>query len=183
MDIPIYMDELDRLEDAYFGKVQAKNEREQAKLRGLYSYCYAMKVPTKPGVHVPYNLLAFLAKVAPKDCEEEYIAEKLQNSGYLKQGQTIDESLKKRVEYAFNWIKDFEEIKETAVTLVDEEKHSEKPQPATGQTLQNRVHDPLGRTPRTETGPLHTCDGQTERHKRVGTGNKEPSITRQASPT
>jgi len=124
MAIPIYMDELDRLEDAYFGKVQAKNEREQAKLRGLYSYCYGMKVPTKLSVHVPYNLLAFLAKVAPKGCEEQYITEKLQNSGYLKQGQTFDKSLKKRVEYAFNWIRDFEEIKETAVTLVDEEKQA-----------------------------------------------------------
>ncbi len=65
-----------------------------------------------------------MAKVAPKGCEEQYITEKLQNSGYLKQGQTFDDSLQKRVEYAFNWIRDFEEIKETAVTLVDEEKQA-----------------------------------------------------------
>lgn len=122
MDIPIYMDELDRIEDVYFGKKQAKNEHEQERLRGLYAYCYAMKPPASPSVHAPYNLLTYLAKVAPKGSEEQYIAEKLHTSGYLKQGQTFDESLKKRVEYAFNWARDFEEIKETAVTLTEEEK-------------------------------------------------------------
>jgi lysyl-tRNA synthetase class 1 len=81
-----------------------------------------MKPASEPTVHVPYNLLTYLAKVAPKGSEEKYIAEKLQASGYLKQGQTLGENLKKRVEYAFNWAKDFEEIKETAVTLTEEEK-------------------------------------------------------------
>jgi len=122
MDIPIYMDELDKIEDVYFGKKQAKNERELEKLRGLYAYCYAMKPPSKPSVHVPYNLLTYLAKVAPKGREEQYIMEKLQASGYLKQGPVSIESLKKRIEYASNWTRDFEEIKETAVTLSDEEK-------------------------------------------------------------
>jgi lysyl-tRNA synthetase class 1 len=124
MDIPIYMDELDHLEDVYFGKKQAKNEREREKLRGLYAYCYALKPPTEPTVHVPYNLLTYLAKVAPKSFREKYIAEKLQASGYLKQGQSFDENLKTRVDYSFNWAKDFEEIKETAVTLTEEEKQA-----------------------------------------------------------
>jgi lysyl-tRNA synthetase class 1 len=124
MDIPIYMDELNHLEDVYFGKKPAKNEREREKLRGLYTYCFAMKPPSEPSVHVPYNLLTYLAKVAPKGSEEQYLAEKLQVSGYLKQGQTFDESLRKRVEYAFNWTKDFEEIKETAVTLTEDEKRA-----------------------------------------------------------
>jgi len=124
MDIPIYMDELDHLEDLYFGKKQAKNERELEKLRGLYTYCHTMKPPSEPTVHVPYNLLTYLVKVAPKGSEEKYISEKLQASGYLKQGQTLDENLKKRVEYAFNWAKDFEEIKETGVTLTEEERRA-----------------------------------------------------------
>jgi lysyl-tRNA synthetase class 1 len=124
MDIPIYMDELGHLEDVYFGKKQAKNERELEKLRGLYAYCFAMKPPLGPRVHVPYNLLTYLTKVAPKGSEEQYITEKLQASGYLKQGQALDESLRKRVEYAFNWNRDFGEIKETAVTLTEKEKEA-----------------------------------------------------------
>jgi len=34
--------------------------------------------------------------------------------------------LKRRIEYAFNWIRDFEEIKETAVSLTTEEKEAIK---------------------------------------------------------
>jgi lysyl-tRNA synthetase class 1 len=121
-DIPPYMNELDFLEDLYFGVKKAKDEREFTKLRGLYAYCYAMKIPTKPGVHVPYNLMTFLAKMAPKGCEEEFIAGKLQAYGYLQKGQALDDGLRKRVEYAFNWVRAFEEIKETGASLTSSEK-------------------------------------------------------------
>ena len=76
-----------------------------------------MKPPAKPSIHVPYNLLAFLVKMAPKECVNDYVAEKLQSYGYLQKGQTLDADLSKRIEYALNWTRDFEEIKETAVTL------------------------------------------------------------------
>ena len=76
-----------------------------------------MKPPAKPGIHVPYNLLAFLVKMAPKECLNSYVAEKLQSYGYLQKGQAIDSGLQKRIEYALNWTRDFEEIKETSVEL------------------------------------------------------------------
>jgi lysyl-tRNA synthetase class 1 len=120
-DIPSYMNELDYLEDVYFGKEKV-GEKELVKLRGLYEYCWGMKPPAKPSVHVPYNLLAFLVKMAPKDCATEFITEKLQGYGYLQKNQQVDAGLAERFEYAFNWIKDFEEIKETAVSLTSEEK-------------------------------------------------------------
>ena len=123
-DIPTYMNELDSLEEVYFGKKPTKDERELVKLRGLYEYCWAMKPPAKPSAHVPYNLLAFLAKMAPKDNADEFIAEKLQSYGYLQKNQQIDADLKKRVEYAFNWIGDFEEIKETPTNLTSEEQEA-----------------------------------------------------------
>lgn len=126
MDIPVYMDELDYLEDVYFEKRGAKDEREEAKLRGLFEYCWAMKPPVKPSLQVPYNLLTYLAKVAPKGCEEEYIDEKLRSYGYLKQGEVLDDSLRRRIEYAFSWVADFEEIKETSVSLSPEEKAAMK---------------------------------------------------------
>jgi lysyl-tRNA synthetase class 1 len=120
-DIPLYMNELDYLEDVYFGKKQV-SEKEATKLRGLFEYCYVMKPPVKQSVHVPYNLMAFLVKMAPKECVNDYVAEKLQSYGYLQKGQVLDANLKQRIEYALNWIRDFEEIKETAVTLTSEEK-------------------------------------------------------------
>jgi hypothetical protein len=42
-----------------------------------------MKPPSKPSIKVPYNLLTFLAKMAPKEKEEEFITEKLRSYGYL----------------------------------------------------------------------------------------------------
>jgi lysyl-tRNA synthetase class 1 len=121
-DIPSYMNELDNLEDVYFGKKPAKDEKELVKLRGLYEHCWVMKPPAKPSVHAPYNLLTFLAKMAPKDCQTEFITEKLRSYGYLRKDQAIDADLAKRIEYAFNWIRDFEEIKETATVLSNGEK-------------------------------------------------------------
>ncbi len=120
-DIPAYMNELDYLEDVYFGKKQAA-EKEAAKLRGLFEYCYVTKLPTKLSIHVPYNLMAFLVKMAPKECLEDYVAEKLQSYGYLQKGHALDANLKQRIGYALNWTRDFEEIKETDVTLSSEEK-------------------------------------------------------------
>jgi lysyl-tRNA synthetase class 1 len=121
-DIPSYMNEMDYLEDLYFGKKTAKDERELVKLKGLYEYCWALKPPTKPSIHAPYNLLTFLAKMAPKGREEEFIAEKLRNYGYLQKNQFPDKELKKRFDYASNWAIDFEEIKETSVSLADQER-------------------------------------------------------------
>jgi lysyl-tRNA synthetase class 1 len=123
-DIPSYMNELDQLEDVYFGKKQAKDERELVKLRGLYEHCWVMKPPEKPSIHVPYNLLTFLAKMAPKENAEEFIEEKLRSYGYLQEDQHADEALRKRLEYAFNWDQDFGEIKETSINLKPEEKNA-----------------------------------------------------------
>ncbi|MEM0216994.1 MAG: lysine--tRNA ligase [Candidatus Bathyarchaeia archaeon] len=120
-DIPHYMNELDYLEDIYFGKVSIPDKRELAKLRGLYEYCWALKPPPNPSVHVPYNLLVYLAKIAPKGQELDFITDKLREYGYLRKNQSIDENLKKRINYALNWVQDFEEIKETIISLTEPE--------------------------------------------------------------
>ncbi len=123
-DIPTYMNELDYLEDVYFGKKQAKDEREFVKLRGLYEHCWVMKPPAKPSVHVPYNLLTFLTKMAPEENQVAFIEEKLRGYGYLQKDQHADEAFRKRVAYAINWNTDFAEIKETPVNLKPEEKNA-----------------------------------------------------------
>ena len=125
-DIPSYMNEVDYLEDLYFGRKTLKDEKELTKLKGLYEYCWMLKPPSKPSITVPYNLLTFLAKMAPKSREEEFITEKLRSYGYLQKSQAFDEGLKRRVEFAFNWIRDFEEIKETVISLASEEKEALK---------------------------------------------------------
>jgi len=120
-DIPAYMNELDYMKDIYFGKKQV-GEKEATRLKGIFQYCYVMKPPAKPSIHVPYNLMAFLVKMAPKECINDYITEKLQSYGYLQKGQTIDSELQQRIQYAINWTTDFEEIKETNVELTAEER-------------------------------------------------------------
>ncbi len=120
-DIPVYMNELDYLEDVYFGK-KLVGEKEAVKLKGLYEYCWVMKPPAKPSIHVPYNLMAFLVKMAPKECLNDYVTEKLQSYSYLQKNQPLDAGLQKRIEYALNWTGDFEEIKETQIALNDEER-------------------------------------------------------------
>ncbi|MFA5363873.1 MAG: lysine--tRNA ligase [Candidatus Bathyarchaeia archaeon] len=119
-DIPQYMNELDELEDIYFGKKQGLDKKEQSKLSGLFKYCWLFNLPTKTGNHVPYNLLTFLAKLAPEASETDFIMDKLQGYGYGKTGLTDD--LKQRIEYALNWSKDFTEITEKTVELIAEEK-------------------------------------------------------------
>ena len=120
-DIPTYMNELDYMEDVYFGKKQV-NERERQRISGLFEYCYLLKPPTKASIHVPYNLLAFLVKMAPKECLNDYITEKLQSYGYLQKNQGLDAGLLQRIDYASSWTRDLEEITETEVKLSAEEK-------------------------------------------------------------
>jgi len=119
-DIPQYMGEFDELEDVYLGRKPMADEKERAKLTGLYEYCYLLKPPPKPGVHVPYNLLTYLAKVAPKGSETEYIIQKLRDYQYIK--EEVPSDLKRRMGYALNWTQDFMEIKEKAIKLSTKEK-------------------------------------------------------------
>jgi len=119
-DIPKYMNELDELEDIYFGRKEIVDEKERAKLSGLYRYCWVLKPPAKPSIHVPYNLLTYLAKVAPKGSEARFIREKLKDYGYKIEEDSED--LKRRIEYALNWVRDYPEIRETTTKITAKEK-------------------------------------------------------------
>jgi len=105
-DIPTHMDELDDTEDAYFGKVKMQNEMEKAQASGLYEYCWMLKLPKEPEVHVPYNLVLKLARLAPKGSEAEFIKAKIKEYGYL---DKTENGLDKRIGYALNWVEDFAE--------------------------------------------------------------------------
>jgi lysyl-tRNA synthetase class 1 len=117
-EIPAHMDELDDLEDVYFGRVKAKDAEERAKLSGLYEYCWMLKPPSSPTIHIPYNLMIRLANVAPAGSEPAYIRAKLDEYGYLKGG---DLGLDDRIRYALNWVKDLGEPERRTVKLATAE--------------------------------------------------------------
>ncbi len=85
-----------------------------------------MKRPACPGFHAPYNLLTYLAKVAPKDGGELYLTEKLRSYGYLQRDEELDDNARKRIQYASNWAADFQKIKEASVSLGNEERDAVK---------------------------------------------------------
>jgi lysyl-tRNA synthetase class 1 len=113
------MDELDDIEDIWFGMRKVKDSMEKTKLLGLYDYVWIRKPPEEPKVHIPYNLLLNLAKVAPKGIEAKFIRDKLEAYGNLKDG---DAGLDRRIQYALNWIGDFGEPELPPVSLSEEEK-------------------------------------------------------------
>jgi len=107
-DIPAYVSELDDLEDLYFGRKSVRDPKELAKLRGLYEYCWNMKPPSTPSVHIPHNLLVYLVKVAPKGKESDFVRERL--SGYRYKVDNRDPDFLSRLERASNWARDIDTI-------------------------------------------------------------------------
>lgn len=116
-DIPTYVNELNRLEDTYFNTREPSDEREHAKLRGLYEYAYLLKQPSTPKPHIPYNLLVYLITVAPEEKRKEYVLTKLREYGYLKDAPPTQ--FDEIIAQAANWAKDFHEIPETGLTITD----------------------------------------------------------------
>ena len=114
-DIPTYMTELDKLEDIYFGKKVVEDKNELVGLKGLYEYVWRLRPPERPDAHIPYNLLVYLAKIAPKGKENEYALSKLEEYGYLRGDQQQD--IDARLRYARNWAEDYTEITEHIPTL------------------------------------------------------------------
>src|SRR6267143_4455470 len=119
-DIPTYIGELDELEDTYFGRKQVKDPKELAKLKGLYEYCWNMKPPQAPSVHIPHNLLVYLVKVAPKGKENEFVREKLASYGY--KVSSTDSDFLARLERAINWARDIDAISTREISIEGKER-------------------------------------------------------------
>jgi lysyl-tRNA synthetase class 1 len=119
-DIPTYVNELNQLEEVYFNLRKISDEKELAKLKGLYEYTWFLKPPSAPRKHVPYNLLVYLVTVAPPEKQREYLDSKLREYGYLKDGTTQD--IEEDLNYAANWAKDFQAIAETKIEISNPER-------------------------------------------------------------
>ncbi|MBD3191810.1 MAG: lysine--tRNA ligase [Candidatus Heimdallarchaeota archaeon] len=122
-DIPVYMEEMDYLEDVYFGRIKVKNPNQKRKLTGLYEYCWHLDPPKQRSLHIPYNVLVNLIAVAPEKSREEFLEKQLREYGYLRSGHSL-EDIQDRITYATNWVHDFETIEEVEVDLDPEEKEA-----------------------------------------------------------
>ncbi|MCS7125526.1 MAG: lysine--tRNA ligase [Aigarchaeota archaeon] len=119
--IPKIMDELDYLEDVYYGRVKIENNLEREKLKGLYLYSHLLKPPSRPSSHIPYSLIVELTLMAPDDRREEFIISRLQRYGY----KIGDEDLRK-IKLAVNYALDFGAVVKEPVELSDNEKEAIK---------------------------------------------------------
>jgi lysyl-tRNA synthetase class 1 len=115
-DIPVHMDELDDVEDVYFGRKNAGDDLERYKQTGLYEYAHMLKPPEEPETHVPFNLVVKLARVAPRGSEAGFIRSKLEEYQYLKE---TSRGLEERIKRALNWVQDFEEDEAEKIELDD----------------------------------------------------------------
>ncbi|MEM4280903.1 MAG: lysine--tRNA ligase [Candidatus Caldarchaeum sp.] len=96
--IPALMNELDRLaQQHYLGKGDPRKT-------GLYSYAYLLNPPKTPPNTIPYNLLVFLASLAPQGRETDFILSKLKRYGYK-----VDEQAAERAQMAINYYRSFGE--------------------------------------------------------------------------
>jgi lysyl-tRNA synthetase class 1 len=118
-DIPSHMDELDELEDIYFGKRKIKDQKEYYKLTGLYEYAHLLNPPEEPEVHVPFNLMVNLAQVAPPGNEAEFMKAKLDEYDYFKE---TDKGINERIQRTLNWVTDIADDKQEAIVLTDVQK-------------------------------------------------------------
>jgi lysyl-tRNA synthetase class 1 len=105
-DIPTHMDELDDLEDIYFGRKKVDDDMERHKQTGLYEYAHMLEPPDEPQAHVPFNLMVKLARVAPRGSEAGFIRSKLEEYQYLKE---TTRGLDERIRRTLNWVQGFEE--------------------------------------------------------------------------
>jgi lysyl-tRNA synthetase class 1 len=94
--IPSLMDEVDRLGQ------QFHSGSGDPRKTGLYAYIYGLKNPPKITKPIPYNLLVFLASVAPASKEREFIQARLKKYGYK-----VDDETLQRIEMALNYYRDF----------------------------------------------------------------------------
>ena len=88
---------------------------------GLFEYCWHLKPPEKPSIHIPYNLLVNLISVAPDTAREEFIESRLRLYSYFKENESL-EKIADRIIFTSNWVDDFKSLEETKIVLSNEQK-------------------------------------------------------------
>ncbi len=111
-DVPIYMDELDRLEDLYFNLSRIKNLRERIRVKRLYEYVRLLKPPERPLPHIPYMTGVELVSSIPVNLDDsnklDLFLFLLRKQGILKEiGERERLEIKRRLRLYINWYEDF----------------------------------------------------------------------------
>lgn len=123
-DVPIYMEEVDRLERIYFNLEKVENERDLINLKRLFEFIHFLNPPKKPRVQLDYFTMVELAKILPERNKLDFVIQKLREMGKIKE---VDEEEKRLIEerlnYAINWVKDAEEEKEVKVEISEKERN------------------------------------------------------------
>ena len=119
-DIPSLMDELNELENIYFGKIKIDNEAKLVKSKGLYEYVNLLNPPKNPNIHVNFRLMIELCKIF-KDDRIKRVSNKLIDYGTIKE---VNEYVENLIMLAGNYSDDFEETKIPAaeITIDDSSK-------------------------------------------------------------
>lgn len=118
--IPRLWDEVEELEDIYFGKAKISDERVRAKLRGLFEYIYLLRPPQSPRAHAPFKLLAELGSLVPSENAREFVEKRLRRYGYR-----VDEYLLEKAEKAKLYALDFGAVPRVKVQVELEEREKE----------------------------------------------------------
>lgn len=103
-DIIERYDTFDRIEEAYFDPDSIENERKREHWKRVYEMCM-IDLPAEQPVRVPFNHLAFVAQVYPRDQWVEEGFASLLKTGHIPDEMTEDqrERLLKRMEKAEAW--------------------------------------------------------------------------------
>jgi len=119
-DIPKYMDEMNKLENIYFGLEKVENEKELVNLKRLFEYIHLLKPPKKPSLRVAYDSWVEIARTLPEKNQIEFAIEKLKEWKKIKKAdKQTKEEVKERLMFAKNWCGNFVK-KEVGVQKISE---------------------------------------------------------------
>ncbi len=119
------MDELGRLSKLYFRLEKVEDEKESNNMKRLFEYIYFLKPPKKFEITVPYDVMLEIAKIVPEKNQLDFAVEKLKGFGHVKKpSKSIDEEVKNLLEFAKNWVRDFERKEIVKIELSKEEKNA-----------------------------------------------------------
>ncbi len=124
-DIPKYMDELGKLEKVYFGMEKIDDKKERSNMERLFEYVYFVKPSKKAGIKIPYNIMLEIARILPEKNQLDFAINKLKEFGHVKKTAKAQEmQISKLLEFAKNWIRDFEKPTLEKLELSKEEKNA-----------------------------------------------------------
>ncbi len=122
-DIPRYMDELAKLSKVYFRLEKVEDEKENNNIKRLFEYVYFLKPPKKFEITIPYDVMIEIAKILPEKNQLDFAIEKLKEFGYIKKtSKSIENEVEKLLDFAKNWVRDFEKKETLKIELSKEEK-------------------------------------------------------------